>query len=246
MKKILAFALILVLGSCTNQDIMKTVDAVNGALGGGESSAGLTNSEVIQGLKNALDIGIGNATKATSKTDGFFKNPEIFIPFPPEAIKVKNKLSQLGMDGKINSFVTTLNRSAEEASREAGPIFLSAIKNMSIADGFKILKGSDGAATNFLKANTLDQLRAAFSPKVKAAISKVNLTSKWDPLASAYNTATMLTGGEQVNPNLDEYVTEKAIEGLFVMMAKEEKQIRKDPDSTIDLNRGANIRTSKI
>jgi len=233
MKKILAVALLLMSYSCTDQELMKTVNSVGDILNTGEGSSGLTNSEVVQGLKKALDVGIDKATKSTSKTDGFLKNAEIFIPFPPEAIKVKEKLTQLGMDGKINAFVTTLNRSAEEASKQAAPIFLNAIKNMSIADGFNILKGSDDAATNYLKSNTSNILRETFSPKVKAAINKVNLTSKWEPLASAYNTATLLTGGSQVNPNLDEYVTEKAIEGLFVMMAKEEKQIRKNPAARV-------------
>ncbi len=232
MKKVLVILLVATTMSCTNQEIMRTMDTVNSALGGEEGSA-LTNSEVIAGLKKALDLSIGKATTATSKLNGFYNNPEIFIPFPDEAIAVKEKLEEIGLGNKIDQFVTTLNRSAEEATKEAAPIFLNSIKNMSISDGFNILKGNDNAATEFLRSNTYDNLRAAFTPKVRSAIEKVKLTSKWEPIAKAYNTATMLTGGSQVNPNLEEYVTERAIEGLFVMMAKEEKQIRKDPAARV-------------
>ncbi|MFT4660856.1 MAG: hypothetical protein ACI8XB_001124 [Patiriisocius sp.] len=232
MKKILALSLLLISFSCTDAELMRTVSTVSDALGSNESTS-LSNDDVIAGLKKALDVGIENATNSTSKTDGFFKNAEIFIPFPEEAIKVKTKLEQLGMDGQINKFVTTLNRSAEEATKAAVPIFLDAIKGMSITDGFNILKGSDNAATNFLKQNTYASLKSAFAPRVQAAIEKVKLTNTWEPLATAYNTATLLTGGNQVNPNLEEYVTERAIDGLFVMMAKEEKQIRVNPAARV-------------
>ena len=132
------------------------------------------------------------------------------------------------LQGQIATFETTLNRAAEDASETAAPIFLNAIKNMSIADGFAILKGGEGAATNFLKEKTTAELVAAFSPIAKNSIDKVELTKYWNPLVSKYNLSTLLTGKPKVNENLDQYVTTKAIDGLFTLMAVEENKIRKD------------------
>lgn len=232
MRKVLIALSIMFAVSCTDAELRQTADLLNNALS--TSGSSLTNDEVIQGLKSALNVGIENATGSTSKLNGFFKNPEIFIPFPEEAIKVKNTLDQIGMSNKVNEFVQTLNRTAEEATKSATPIFWDAIKTMSIQDGFTILKGQDNAATTYLKDKTYNNLKSTFAPKVQQAINTVKLTSKWEPLAKAYNTATLVTGGNQVNPNLEEYVTERAINGLFVMMAKEEKQIRDNPVARVN------------
>jgi hypothetical protein len=140
----------------------------------------LTNDEVIKGLKEALTVGIKNSVDSSSVLDGFLKNPAIRLPFPPDAIKVKEKAINLGMQGQVDKFETTLNRAAEEAVKEALPIFKNAIINMSIQDGFAILKGGNGAATKFLKDKTSDSLAVAFLPKVKNATSKVQLTSYWN------------------------------------------------------------------
>ena len=137
------------------------------------------------------------------------------------------------MQGQVDKFETTLNRAAEEAVKEALPIFKDAILNMSIQDGFAILKGGEGAATRFLKDNTSDKLIAAFSPKVKEATSKVQLTSYWNPIITKYNAVTALTGGEKINPDLDAYVTQLAIKGLFVIVEKEENKIRKNPGARV-------------
>lgn len=193
------------------------------------SKPALTNDEVISGLKEALNVGIKNSVNLTSVTDGFLKNAEIRLPFPEDALKVKEKALQLGMSGQVEKFETTLNRAAEEATKEALPIFADAIKNMSISDGFAILNGGNGAATKFLKDNTTSKLVTAFSPKVQAAISTVKLTEYWNPIITKYNSAAKLTGGEQMNPDLNKYVTEKAIAGLFHMVEIEENKIRKDP-----------------
>ncbi|MBW7866823.1 MAG: DUF4197 domain-containing protein [Brumimicrobium sp.] len=204
-----------------------------GALGtnssSGTSSSSLTNQEVISGLKEALNVGIKNAVDVTSITDGFFKNSEIKIPFPESANAVKEKAIEWGMSGQVDKIVLTLNRAAEDAAKEATPIFLNAIKNMTIQDGFAILNGGDGAATNFLRKNTTDALVTAFSPKVQNSIEKVKLTEYWEPVATKYNQAMMLTGGKKVEVDLNKYVTEKAINGLFNMVEKEENKIRKDP-----------------
>jgi hypothetical protein len=190
----------------------------------------LTNDEVISGLKEALSVGIKNSVSLTSVVDGFLGNPTIRLPFPPDAIKVKEKALNLGLSGQVEKFETTLNRAAEEATKEAMPIFIDAIKNMSVQDGFAILKGGNGAATKFLKDQTISKLVTAFTPKVKEATSRVKLTEYWNPIITKYNALTM---GEDLNPDLDAYITQKAIEGLFIMVAKEEDKIRLDPAARV-------------
>ncbi|MCC7302945.1 MAG: DUF4197 domain-containing protein [Bacteroidia bacterium] len=191
----------------------------------------LTNDEVIAGLRSALSVGTDSSTFKASKLDGFYKNPRLFVPFPPEAIKVKEKVEALGFKDKVDKFVLTLNRGAEEACKDAGPIFLNAIKNMSIADGFGILKGGDNAATNYLKDKTTPELKSTFLPKVKDALNRVELTKYWNPVISTYN---KIPGVEKQNPDLDAYVTDRAIIGLFVLLADEELKIRKDPIARVN------------
>ena len=188
--------------------------------------APLTNEEVIKGLKEALSVGTNNSSGMASKLDGFYKNPRIFIPWPEEAKDMKVKLTKLGMSKKIVEFETSLNRAAEEAALKAAPVFLDAITNMSLSDGFAILKGADTAATNYLRKTTYNPLKEKFLPVVKEAVAKVKVTSYWLPLATAYN---KLPGVKKQNPNLDEYVTNKAINGLMLLISDEEVKIRKDP-----------------
>lgn len=213
------------------EDVANTANTV--LTDGNSTSSNLTNGEVISGLKEALTVGITNSVNLTSVTDGFLGNSEIKLPFPQDAIKVKEKALDWGLDGQVEKFETTLNRAAEEASKEALPIFKNAIMNMSIQDGFAILNGGEGAATNFLKNATTSALVDAFSPKVEAAISKVKLTEYWNPIITKYNSAMTFTGGEKLNPDLNKYVTELAISGLFTMVEKEENKIRKDPAARV-------------
>ncbi len=224
------FTILLALCSC---DVLNKAasDAANNLMNEGSSDAqpSLTNSEVISGLREALNVGIENSVSITSVTDGFLSNNNIRLPFPPDALKVKEKALDLGLGDQVQKFETTLNRAAEEACKEALPIFKDAIKNMSLSDGFEILNGGNGAATKYLKEQTTEGLKSAFSPKVKAAISKVKLTDYWNPLVNKYNTAMILTGGEKINSELDVFVTQKAIEGLFFMVEAEENKIRLDP-----------------
>jgi hypothetical protein len=189
----------------------------------------LTNDEVVSGLKEALQLGIKNSVNLTSVTDGFLKNADIRLPFPADAMKVKQKALEWGLTSQVEKFETTLNRAAEEATKEALPIFANAITNMSLQDGFAILNGGNGAATKFLKDNTTSQLVTAFSPKVQEAISKVKLTDYWNPIVNKYNSAMKISGGDKINPDLNAYVTEMAIKGLFQMVEKEENKIRLDP-----------------
>lgn len=193
------------------------------------SKIDLTNEEVISGLKEALNVGIKNAVNLSSVTDGFLMNDMIRLPFPPDAIKVREKALNLGLSKQVATFEETMNRAAEEATKKALPIFVDAIKNMSVSDGFSILKGGDGAATKFLKTQTSNQLVIAFAPVVKEAITKVQLTAYWNPIITRYNSAMTLSGGQKLNPDLDAYITQKAIDGLFYLVETEENKIRKDP-----------------
>jgi len=223
--------LIVLCCSVISCDILQ--ESLNSMNSGSNKTPDLTNEEVISGLKEALQIGIKNSVNLTSVTDGFLKNATIRLPFPPDAIKVKEKALEWKLDGQVEKFETTLNRAAEEATKEALPIFADAIKNMTVQDGFAVLNGGDGAATKFLKDNTSSKLVSAFIPKVKEATSKVKLTEYWNPIISKYNSAMTLTGGQKINPDLDAYITQKAIDGLFYMVAQEENKIRKDPAARV-------------
>jgi hypothetical protein len=129
----------------------------------------------------------------------------------------------------VEDFERTLNKAAEQAAKEAVPVFVDAITSMSIQDGFNLLRGGENAATDFLREKTSDALRAKFAPVVATATQQVALTSYWTPVANAYNTASILTGGKAVDPDLNAYVTAKAMDGLFLLLAEEEKRIRLDP-----------------
>jgi hypothetical protein len=197
----------------------------------GTTSNPLSNEEVIKGLKEALTVGTNSSTLSASKVDGYLKNPALFIPFPPEAQKMRQKLIDLGMQGKVNEFETSLNRAAEEATKKAAPIFINAITNMSIQDGFTILKGGDTAATNYLRNKTYNSLFETFKPTVKEAIQKVEVTKYWNPLVTAYNKIPLV---EKFNPDLDSYVTHLATQGLFKLVKEEEAKIRKDPMARVN------------
>ena len=222
------FGLGLILTSCVLEEIAS--DVITTGTGTGTTAAPvLTNEEVIAGLKEALTIGIKKGAEMASVTDGFFKNDMIKIPFPPEANDLKDKAIEWGMQAKVDEIILTLNRAAETASQKASPIFVDAITNMSISDGFEILHGSDSAATMYLIKTTTQPLTTAFMPVVKEAIETVELTKYWNPLATKYNQTTKLTGKPEINPDLDKYVTDRAITGLFYLVKQEEKKIRKDP-----------------
>jgi hypothetical protein len=195
----------------------------------GPANPGLSNDEVIAGLKEALNNGARMAADRAGATDGFWANTAIRIPFPSEAIAVRNTLLDLGIRQPVEEFERTLNRAAETAAKEAVPVFVDAITGMSVQDGFAILRGGPHAATDFLRQRTTEALHLRFRPVVERATSAVSLTSAWRPVASAYNTATLLTGGRAVEPDLDGYVTERALEGLFTLVAQEEERIRRDP-----------------
>ncbi|UII24394.1 DUF4197 domain-containing protein [Fulvivirga maritima] len=216
------FALAIV-AACTTAQINKTIGGINDAMGNG---GGLTTDQVVAGLKEALIKGISNGSADASKIDGYFKNPEIKIPFPPDVQKVETKLRQIGLGDEVDKFVKQLNRGAEDAAKEAKPIFVTAIKSMTIQDAWNILKGDDDAATQYLKRVTSSQLKEKFKPVIKNSLDKVNATKYYSSIITTYNKIPLV---DDVNPDLDDYATDKAIEGLFTLVADEEKKIREDP-----------------
>ena len=233
MKRILFAAAALIAISCCTAQNTNVNNLVNGANNLVSGSGGLSNTDITGGLKEALTIGTNNSVGLVSKTDGFFKNPMVKVPFPPEAKTMETKLRKMGMTKQVDKFVLTLNRAAETASKDAGPIFIGAISAMTIGDGMEILKGKEDAATQYLRSKTKADLKTKMMPVVKNAINKVELLKYWTPLAGTYNN---LPGVQKVNPDLNDYTADRTVEGLFKMIAVEEKKIRTDPSArTSDL-----------
>jgi len=222
MKRV-SIVFIFLLSACTTAQINQTMGEVNKALGSQQS---LTTAEVAEGLKEALINGITNGSNTASQIDGYFKNPKIKIPFPPDVKKVEDKLRQIGLGNEVDKFVMTLNRGAEDAAKEAKPIFISAIKQLTIQDAWAILKGSDNAATEYLRKTTSAQLYEKFNPVISNSLNKVNATKYYGDIVNTYNKIPLV---EKVNPDLDDYATAKAMDGLFMLIAEEEKKIRVDP-----------------
>jgi hypothetical protein len=189
------------------------------------SKQGLSNDEIVSGLKEALSVGANNASQQLSAVDGFFKDAAIKILMPPEAQKAEKKLRSLGMGKLVDNAILSMNRAAEDASRSAAPIFVNAIKQMSIQDAVGILKGGDFAATNYLKDKTTSPLTEAFRPVIEASLKKVDATKYWNTVFTTYNKFS----ADKVNPDLAAYVTEKSLTGIFYQVGLEEQKIRKDP-----------------
>ncbi len=197
-------------------------DLLNKSLDDGE----LTEEEVVAALKEALRISADTVTNRLNRLDAYYKDSLIKIVFPPEAIEVKNTLEQLpGGPLLIDELELKMNRAAENAAKEAKPIFFDAITNITIEDGMAILHGSDTAATAYLKQKTYSQLYQAYYPKIEAALTQVGAQQTWQDIITLYNTVT----GKNVNTNLADYTTHKALYGLFLKIGEEEKLIRKDP-----------------
>ncbi len=222
MKKLILY-LSIILSGCTVAQINQVMSDVNKTGGGAKP---LTSAEVGEGLKEALINGISKGADMSSQLDGYFKNSEIKIPFPPEVKKVEDRLRQIGLGSEVDKFVMTLNRGAEDAAKEAKPIFVSAIRQMTIDDAFGILKGQPDAATQFLQRTTSAQLKEKFKPVIQNSLNKVSATKYYGDLVNRYNKIPLV---EKVNPDLNSYATDLAIQGLFTMIAKEEKNIRQDP-----------------
>jgi hypothetical protein len=220
MKTTFLFSLILsiFLYSCTNIQSLEKILTAGGT--------GLTEQDAAGGIREALIQGTSEGVQTISKLDGYFGNPEIKIPFPAEAVSIEKSLRSLGMEKQVNQVVLSLNRAAENAAQEAKPIFVAAIKKMTITDAINIVRGNNDAATRYLEKNTTKELSGKFQPVIKTSLDKVNATKYWSDVINTYNAIPFV---EKINPNLTEYVTNKALEGLFTMIAKEEMSIRKDP-----------------
>lgn len=228
MKKVLltfnyfGLLVITVLVGCTAQQVNQVLDTVGGVI----TEDKLTTDQVASGLKEALIKGINIGATQASAQDGYFKNPQIKLPFPPDVQKVEDKLRQIGLGSEVDKFVLTLNRGAEQAAKEAKPIFINAIRSMTVQDAWGILKGEDNAATQYLVRTTSSQLKAKFQPVITRALERTKATKYYGDIVTTYNKIPFV---DKVNPDLESYATDKAIEGLFLLIAKEEKNIREDP-----------------
>lgn len=209
-----------------------------------DSNKPLTSFDVSNGLKEALKVGSENAAGILSKENGFYNDQLSKILLPPEAQAISRNIKKIpGGADLVNNVELRLNRAAEDAVKAAAPIFASAISQMSISDAFAILKGGDNAATNYLKSKTSASLREMFMPKVSESLNKkivagISTNQSWDLLSSKYNkVANSLVGSianmKPINTKLDQYVTDKALESLFMKLANEEKDIRKNPAARV-------------
>ncbi|MEO8796175.1 MAG: DUF4197 domain-containing protein, partial [Daejeonella sp.] len=216
--KILAIATsVLFLSSC--ETLNQAGQVLNQAGFGNPTSA-----EISSGLKQALEFGTNYSSDRLSAKDGYFGNLAVKILFPEEAQKVERTMRTLGLNSLADNVILSINRAAEDAAQEAKPIFISAIKQMSIADATNILLGrQDDAATEYFKRVTSDQLRGKFQPIIESSLNKVGATRYWSDIINRYNQIPLVG---RVNPDLKAYVTQKAIDGLFIEIAKEELKIR--------------------
>ncbi len=186
-------------------------------------SGTLSNSNIADGLKQALDKGIDQQVKKLTLEDGFYKNSLVKIGLPEQLQKVDKALRDIGLSQLAEEGIKILNRAAEDAVSEATPIFIDAVSGITFADAKNILLGEDNAATQFLKMGTSDALYTKFEPIIKSSFSKVGADQIWANLINKYNTIPFV---KQVNPNLTDYVTQEALNGVYTMIAVEEKEIR--------------------
>ena len=200
----------------------KLVDKAKSTIG---NNSGASPSDVAIALKQALEIGASKSADILSTSNGFFGNQAVKIFFPPEALKAEATLRKLGLNQMCDDAILSFNRAAEDAAKTAKPIFISAVRNMSIKDATAILMGSKDAATNYFKNNTTDSLTKVFSPIVDNSIERVGATKFYGNVVERYNKVPFVT---KISPDLKAYVTEKAIEGLFKEIAKEELKIREN------------------
>lgn len=195
----------------------------------GSSSGKLSNEDIISGLKEALTIGTQNSAKQLSAVDGFFKDAAIKILMPKEAEDVASTLRKFGMGSTVDKAILAMNRAAEDAASGVGEIFINAIKKITIADGLKILNGGNTAATDFLKTSTTQELTEKMRPVIETSLKKVDATKYWKDVFTAYNRFS----SKKVDTDLTNYVTSKAMDGVFYSIAQEEQKIRKDPAARV-------------
>jgi len=205
------------------KDLKKAAEKVNKEL---INKNPFSEKEAAKALKEILNRGTEKGVSVLSVKDGYFTNPKVKIPFPKNATKVADKLKKLGLQKQVDEVVLSINRAAEDAAISAKPIFVNAIKKMSIKDAIGIVKGEKTAGTDYLNRNTNSALVNAFKPIIKSSLDKVNATKHWLSIMTTYNKIPFV---EKVNPELETYVTQKAINGLFFMLAQQEIAIRENP-----------------
>ena len=223
MKIFISLLILLTTTATANAQQLKSLikKAKETVAGNGQLGA----QDIASGLKEALAIGAEKGATALSKENGFLGNPLLKIILPAEAQKVEKVLRGAGLGNMVDDAITSMNRGAEEACKEAAPIFVNAIKQMDVNDAIGILKGADTAATGFLRSKTTAPLGEAFKPVIYRSLEKTGATKYWSTMINAYNKFSL----QKINPDLSGYVTEKALQGIFTQIAMEEKYIRKDP-----------------
>lgn len=221
MKILLTFTVFFLLTGCeTAQQVLNGMNT---------GTPALSSTEIAAGLKEALRIGTQNGTGKLASADGFFTNAAVKILMPEEAKKVESTLRNIGLGSLVDKAVLSMNRAAEDAAKSATPIFVDAIKAMTISDALGILKGGDYAATNYFKDKTTVSLTNAFRPVIEKALTKVDATKYWNDVFTAYNKFA----AKPVNTDLVAYVTEKSLTGIFYEVGQEELKIRKDPAARV-------------
>jgi len=230
MKRLLAI-LFLIAGTGAMGQSSDVFGSLKKKLTGSGSSSNLSSDEIVSGLKQALTLGAQKSGDKLSAVDGFFKDKAVKILLPEQAQKVESTLRSLGMGKLVDDAILSMNRAAEDASKSAAPIFVNAIKTMTVTDGLKILQGSDTAATGYLRHATTPDLTQAFRPHIDSALEKTGATKYWKDVFQTYN--SLPTTFNKVDPDLSSYVTQRAINGVFYYVAQEEKAIRKDPAAQV-------------
>ena len=195
------------------------------------SGSSLSSEDIVSGLKQALTLGAEKSADKLSAVNGFFKDAAVKILLPEQAQKVEKTLRGLGMGKLVDDAIASMNHAAEDASKSASPIFVHAIKTMTVNDGLKILQGTDTAATAYLRNSTSPELTQSFRPVIDSSLEKTGATKYWKDVFDTYN--KLPTTFSKVDPDLSSYVTQKAINGIFYYVAQEEIKIRKDPAAQV-------------
>ncbi|WP_125719186.1 DUF4197 domain-containing protein [Flavobacterium ustbae] len=220
MKKILLLAVTFSLTSCAEvQQTLNQYPQISSQI------PGIGGVDIASGLKEALNKGITEQVSKLTAVDGFYKNQAVKILMPEELQQVDAALRKVGLSSLADEGIKMLNRAAEDAVKEATPIFVSAVKNMTFTDAKNILLGNDNAATNYLQNSTTTALYGKFNPVIKNSFAKVGADAVWSKIITKYNTIPLV---KKVNPDLTDYTTNQALSGVFKMIAVEEKDIRND------------------
>ena len=209
----------LITAGCTAQQI-------SSALGSMSSSRPVSESEAASGIQAALNQGVTKSIAALNIKDGFYGNNFYKLFLPSEVEAVVSVLENAGMGNLVNQAVETINRAAEDAVGTAGPIFVNAIKSMTISDALGIVKGGQASATDFFRTKTSTELKTAFMPSIQQSLNKTGATKYYGDIVNTYNAIPLV---KKINPDLADYVADKAIYALFDQIAKEEKNIRENP-----------------